>query len=59
MFTNAAVFNDSLTNLGFEVKCFDDLKVEEVLQNISEGRELYTSLSIYRRYSMFDFLHHG
>ncbi|XP_019389663.1 PREDICTED: caspase-6 isoform X2 [Crocodylus porosus] len=26
----------SMTNLGFEVKCFDDLKAEEVLQHISE-----------------------
>lgn len=34
-------FNNSLTDLGFEVRLFDDLKAEDVLQKISEGRRLY------------------
>lgn len=36
-------FNNSLTDLGFEVRIFDDLKAEDVLQNIYEGRRPYIS----------------
>lgn len=33
-------FNNSLTDLGFEVRLFDDLKAEDVLEEIYKGRRL-------------------
>lgn len=33
-------FNNSLTDLGFEVRHFDDLKAEDVLEEIYKGRRL-------------------
>lgn len=50
-------FNNSLTDLGFEVRHFDDLKAEDVLQKIYEGRRLYYVLTICSRISRYLFFH--
>lgn len=34
-------FNNSLTDLGFEVRDFENLRADDVLQKVHEGRRLY------------------